>query len=115
MCKSSGIGGLSSFLINDAFKAVSVELAHIINESIRTSIFPDAWARGEITPIPKEGDPMEPGNWRPITILPLPGKLLEKAIHYQIISHLDERNYLSIIRHSFRKGKSRSTAIMDLT
>ena len=115
VCKSSGVKGISSLLIKDAFKVLSVELTHIINESLKTSVFPDAWAIGEITPIPKEGDPMDPGNWRPITILPLPSKLLEKAVHYQIISYLDNSDYLSAYQHGFRKGKSTSTAIMELT
>ena len=115
VCKSSGINGLSSLLMKDAFKVLSVELAHLINESLRTSTFPDAWAIGEITPIPKEGDPLDPGNWRPITILPLPSKLLEKAVHYQIISHLDNNNFLSSNQHGFRKGKSTSTAILEMT
>ena len=112
VCKSSGIKGLSSLLLKDAFKVLSVELAHIINES---NIFPDAWAIGEITPIPKEGDPLDPGNWRPITILPLPSKLLEKALHYQIISHLVNNGYLSNSQRGFRKGKSTSTAILKMT
>ena len=92
-----------------------MELTHIINESIRTATFPDAWAVGSITPIPKEGDNLDPGNWRPISILPLPSKLLERAIHYQIISHLDNNGYLSLDQHEFRAGKSTSTAILDLT
>ena len=66
-------------------------------------------------PIPKEGDPLDPGNWRPITILPLPSNLLEKAIHYQIVSFLDEQELLSRNQHGFRKGKSTSSAIMELT
>ena len=115
ICKASGITNLSSILIKDAFKVLSVELTHIINESIRTSTFPDAWVVGSITPIPKEGDSLDPGNWCPISILPLPSKLLERAIHYQIISHLDNNGYLSINQHGFRSGKSTSTAILDLT
>ena len=115
ICKSSGITNLSSMLVKDAFKVLSVELTHIINESIWTSTFPKAWAVGSITPIPKEGDCLDPGNWRPISILPLPSKLLERAIHYQIVSHLDNNGYLSINQHGFRAGKSTSTAILDLT
>ena len=60
-------------------------------------------------------DSLDPGNWRPISILPLPSKLLERAIHYQIISHLDTNGYLSFNQHGFRTGKSTSTAILDLT
>ena len=113
--KSSGILGISTVLLKDAFMVLSVELAYIINESIRTAVFPDAWAVGTITPIPKEGETLDPGNWRPITILPLPSKLLEKVVHYQIISYLDDNNYLSFNQHGFRKGKSTSTAILETT
>ena len=66
-------------------------------------------------PIQKEGDPMDPGNRRPINILPLPSKLLEKAVHYRIISHIDVNDNLSPNQHRFRKGKSTSTAILELT
>ena len=115
VCKASGITDLSSILIKDAFKVLAVEIAHIINESIRTSTFPDKWAVGSITPIPKDGDNLDPGNWRPISILPLPSKLLKRAIHYQVISHLDDNGYLSKDQHGFRAGKSTSKAILDLT
>ena len=115
ICKSSGITNLSSMLVKDAFKVLSVELTRIINESIQTSTFPKAWTVGSITPIPKEGDSLDPGNWRPISILPLPSKLLERAIHYQIVSHLDNNDFLSMNQHGFRAGKSTSTAILDLT
>ena len=115
VCKSSGIPNLSSMLVKDAFRVLSVELTHIINESLRTATFPDAWAVGSITPIPKEGDTLDPGNWRPITILPLPSKLLEKAVHFQMSTHFDNSGCLSFNQHGFRKGKSTSTAILELT
>ena len=44
---------------------------------------------GVVTLIPKEGDPLDSGIWRPITVLLLPSKLLEKAIHYQVINILE--------------------------
>ena len=113
--KSSGITDISSKLIRDAFKVLTVELTFIINESLRLEVFPDDWALGSITPIPKEGDRLDPGNWRPITILPIPSKLMEKAVHYQIITFLDDSNYLDVRQHGFRKGKSTSTAIMEIT
>ena len=115
VCKSSGIINLSSLLLKDAFMTMTVELTHIINESIWTTIFPDAWAVGSITPIPKEGNSLDPGNWHPISILPLPSKLLERAVHFQISSYLDNSGLLSTHQHGFRPGKSTSMAILDLT
>ena len=112
---SSGITDISSKLIRDVFKVLTVELSFIINESLRLEVFPNDWALGSITPIPKKGDRLDPGNWRPITILPIPSKLMEKAVHYQIITFLDDSNYLDVRQHGFRKGKSTSTAIMEIT
>ena len=94
-----------SILLKAAFKVLAVELTHLINESIRTSSFPDTWAVGSITPILKEGDPLDPGNWRPISILPLPSKLLERAIHYQIISHLDNNNISLLTNMAFERER----------
>ena len=92
--KSSGIQDLSSELLRNAFSVLIVELTHLFKESITQKIFPAKLAVGCITPIPKGGDHLDPGNWRPITILPIPSKLLERAIHYQLMNYFEENNYL---------------------
>ena len=86
-----------------------------VNESIKTGLFPSAWRIGNITPILKEGSPLDPGNWRPITLLPLPSKLLEKAVHFQVNSFLSNNNILDKRQHGFRTSFSTSTAIFELT
>ena len=91
---------------------MSVELTHKVNESLSTNIFPDAWSLGSITPIPKEGDLMDLGNWRPITIVLLHSKLLRRAVHYQMLSHLNSHDLFLPKQHGFRKGQRTSTAIM---
>ena len=113
--KSSGIPGIRTRLFKDAFKVLSVELTHIINESLDQAIFPDTWAIGTITPIPKGGDSHDPGNWRPITILPLPSKIMERAVHYQLINYFEENDYLHKNQHGFRKNCSTATAIFKLS
>ena len=112
--KSSGLPSLSSHLLKDAFIVLIPELTHLFNESINTGVFPNAWRMGYITPIPKEGNPLEPGNWRPITLLPLPSKLLEKAIHYQVNLFMNNNNILDNRQHGFRSSLSTSTAIFEL-
>ena len=114
LSKSSGLPFLSSKLLKDAFSVLELELTHLFNESLDTGIFPKAWCIGNITPIPKEGNPLEPGNWRPITLLPLPSKLLEKAIHFQVNLFLSNNTILDERQHGFRSSLSTSTAIFDL-
>ena len=109
--KSSGIQDINSELVRDAFSVLIVELTHLFNESITQNIFPSLWAIGCITPIPKGGDSLDSNNWRPITILPIPSKLLEKAIHYQLMNYFEENGYLHGRQHGFRKQHSTLTAI----
>ena len=52
-------------------------------------------------------------NWRPISLLSLPGKLLEKIVHKQLVWHLRYNNLLSEQQHGFVSHKSTSTAIQD--
>ena len=112
--KSSGIPDINSQALKDAFAVPIPELTHLFNESLETGIFPDAWSIGYISPIPKEGDPLDAGNWRPISILPLPSKLLEQAVHYQVTIFLENNHILDQRQHGFRSDYSTSTAIFKL-
>ena len=107
--KSSGIADLSAELIRNAFLILNVELTRLLNESISQHVFPAKWAIGSITSIPKDGSLLDPGNWRPITSLPIPSKIMERAINFQLINIFEENDYLHPRQHGFRK--STSTAI----
>ena len=52
-------------------------------------------------------------NWRPISLLALPGKLLEKVVHRQLFAHLCFHKLLSEKQHGFVTRKSTSTALQD--
>ena len=54
-------------------------------------------------------------NWRPITILPLPGKLLEKCIHKRLVEYFNENNLISEKQYGFQANKSTMQAVMELT
>ena len=55
------------------------------------------------------------GNYRPISLLPLPGKIQEKIVHKRILAFLDTENFLSPDQGGFRKGCSTTATIADLT
>ena len=67
------------------------------------------------TPIPKTNtNSTKPGDWRPISQISLPGKLLERIIHTQLYVYLNRHNILSDNQYGFRKGLSTSLAIFDV-
>ena len=83
----------------------------MMNQSLITGIFPDRWAIASVTPIPKTGNLTSVKNWRPIPILPLPGKILEKNCTKFLLEELYENGILSNEQFGFRSGLSPSHAI----
>ena len=110
---SCGVDGLTARLIKQAGPTILQPLLHVINLSIRLGIFPDSWKTGCITPLFKEGDATDPSNYRPISILPCMGKLLERIIHTQLYAYVTKYQLLSDDQSGFRKGHSTGTCLID--
>ena len=62
----------------------------IINESFRHGVFPDNLKVGMVYPIHKGDSEMVCSNCRPISILPLFSKLLEKLLHKRMSDYLNK-------------------------
>ena len=82
--KSSAINLLSSKVLKDAFLVLLVQLVYLFNLSLSTKTFPPKWKQATVVPLFKGGDKSEVGNYRPISLLPLPGKLLERIVHNRL-------------------------------
>ena len=113
--KSSGLENVSSYIIKEAFGILLSEVTRMFNLSIESSRFPDDWKKALVVPIPKTGNLNNVKNFRPISLLPLPGKILEKLIHHQISDHLDANSFLSEEQHGFRRHHSTLHSIMQIT
>ena len=85
------------------------------NQCFRLNIFPDLWKLANVIPLQKPGDPTDVNNLRPISLLPLPGKILEKLLHAKISAHLENNNLLISEQGGFRKGKSTIHTIANFT
>ena len=82
--KSSGMDKLSSKLCKDAFLCLTEQLTDLFNCLLRSESFPNKWKIAKILPLFKGGDRENVNNYRPVSLLPLPGKLLEKIVHKRI-------------------------------
>ena len=109
MYKSSGLDNISSRVIKDFMLIAVREVTHLYN-----AIFPDKWKIATVIPIPKVSSATDPTDLRPISLLPIPGKLLEKYITGKITAYLEGKKYFSELQFGFRKCKSTSAAFTDL-
>ena len=112
--KSSGISFLSSKLLKDSFQALSDKLTYLFNFSITSTVFPVQWKEALVIPIPKVSAPKNSCNYRPISLLPLPGKILEKLVHNQLSLFMEENNLLSDNQFGFRKQRSTVHAVSQV-
>jgi retron-type reverse transcriptase len=112
--KSSGIDGFSVKLLKLAAPYVCHSIAYICNLSLRTSVYPTDWKLAKVTPIFKAGDKLDVGNYRPISVLPLISKIIERAVHNQLYSYLTSMNILLDNQSGFRSNHSTETTLNDV-
>ena len=108
--KSTGPDELPARKIKDCKKAVSKPLAFIINFSLQSGVFPSVRKSAKITPLHKKGDTKKPENFRPISVLPIFSKVIEKAAHAQISTFLEENELFTKYQFGYREKRSTKMA-----
>ncbi len=110
-----GSYGISLHFIKDSLPVTALYLTLIINTSIVTGTFPKTWKHAFVTPLHKNGDPDDSSNYRPISLLPISSKVLEKSVATQRVKYLEVNKLLSKNQHGFRPISSMTTALTVLT
>ena len=111
---SCGLDSVDTYSLKLAGQHIIPALTHIINLSIETQQFPTSWKVAKIIPLFKKEDPLSPKNYRPVAILPILSKVLEKAIFLQIIDYMDSNELLHPNHHGFRAGHSTTTCLIQM-
>ena len=86
----------------------------IANSSFTEGVFPDKLKFAKVTPIYKSKSKQEVGNYRPISILPIFRKILEKLMNHRLVQFLNKHNIIFEHQHGFQKNKSTTLAILEL-
>ncbi len=104
---SPGIDNLDGKIFNIVASLLSKPICHIFNRSLLSGTFPE--------PLPKDGKAGFTGsNCRPISILPVLSKILEKIIFNQMLNYFSSNGLLSKAQHAYRPGHSTSTALVHM-
>ncbi len=89
-----------------------ISITHLLNVCINRGSVPEEWKRAKVTPVYKYGSHEDPSNYRPISILPVLSKLLERAVNGQLYEHLQKYNLITTWQSGFRPNYSTSTALI---
>ena len=113
--KSSGFHNISSKCLRDALSVLFSQLMYIFEQSYKLGVFPNEWKNATIVPLFKGGVKENVSNYRPVSLLPIPGKLLERVIHDHIMTFFEKNNLISNMQNGFRKNRSTLSSVIDFT
>lgn len=113
--KSPGYDGLKGKVIKKVLHLVKPQLFHIFDCSLKTGVFPDAMKIARVIPLHKKGGRDKFTNYRPISILPLFSKILERVIYNRVIKYFNDENLLFCSQYGFQAGRSTELALLEVT
>lgn len=111
----TSLGSIPTFLLKENAETISPILCKLINKCFSSGIFPDFLKLAIVSPIFKNGDPLNIKNYRPISVLHLIAKIFEKCILIRLLSFIDSSKLLSDSQFGFRRGMSTETALIKFS
>ena len=113
--KATGLDALPCVTLKSSLPFIVKPLTHIVNMSLKGGIVPSEWKRAKITPLLKGGEQTNPMNYRPISVLCVLSKVLEKIVFKQVYKHLENNDILISSQYGFRPNYSTALALFELT
>ena len=112
--KAHGCDEISVRVIKLSDAALVVPLKIIFANCLRCSLFPQIWKCANVLPVHKKNEKNLKENYRPISLLPIFGKILEKLIYDSLYSHLVSCELLNPNQSAFRPGDSTINQLMSI-
>lgn len=113
--KATGPDNVSPRVLSLVGDSVIHSLLPVFNRSLSDSSFPSKWKLSRVNPIFKKGPPTDVNNYRPISLLSVPGKVLEDVVCDTLSNHLELHGLLSQRQWGFRKNYSTESLLLHLT
>ena len=111
--KSHGIDGITSEVLKLGAEVLAVPSTYIIN-SIVTGKFPTDWKKAKVIPLHKKGLKTLLKNFRPVSLLPVSGMILEKIVAIQIEDFFEKNGFFGSFQFGFRKHKNTISELLTL-
>lgn len=110
--KATGLDGIPARFLRDNAAVIAATVTFLVNLSLSTGSVPDEWKKARIVPLYKSGGQENMDNYRPISILPVLSKILEKVVNFQLQQYLKKFDLLSPAQSGFRQHHSTESAVI---
>jgi len=104
--KSMGPEGIHPRVLRELMEELAKPLSIIYQQSWLTGEVPDDWRLANVTPIYKKGWKEDPGNYRPLSLTSMPGKIMERFILSALTQHVKDNQGIRPSQHGFMQVRS---------
>jgi len=112
--KSAGHDGIRPGHLKSCGHILTEPITYLINLSLSTGKVPSQLKLARVIPVYKKDDPTEPGNYRPISLLSIINKILEKVMCKQLTNFLEKQKIIYKYQFGFRKKHSTVQAVIEI-
>ena len=84
------------------------------NQSIETGVFPQCWKVAHVCPIYKNGDRSLLSNYRLVSLLYTPAKVMERVVFKHLYKHFYDNNIITPLQSAFIPGDSTTNQLTFL-
>ena len=109
--KATGSDEIPAKLLKETASVITPSLCKLFNKSLQPGKIPRDWKLANVVPVHKKGNQEHTENGRPISLLPIVSKVLERCIFNNIRDHLFQTIHSN--QHGFLPGKSCVTNLLD--
>ena len=113
--KATGLDNLPARFVSDAAEQIAPSITHIINLSLRLGTVPQEMKYARVIPLYKKGSKSDAGNYRPVSVLSIVSKVMERVVYDQVYEYIQNKQLLYELQSGFRKSYSTDTCLLHLT
>ena len=112
--KATGLDGITAKILKSSAETVCPSLLKIINISIASGKFSNSLKLAKLIPVYKSGPQNDPSYYRPISILSILSKIIEKHVTKHLFAYLNKYDLLHKCQSGFRKNHSYNIVLINL-
>ena len=106
MNKAHGHDEISIRMLKLCESAITEPLYLIFKNCLSSNTFPDVWKKANVIPVHKKGDKQVLKNYRPVSLLPICGKIFEKLLFNTLHSFFEDHKLLNLCQSGLKKNYS---------